>query len=61
MLMCGATGLSQCRACRLTGLSLAASRQYSSLDYKLQLNLQWAGETENMKTNQKTLLTEGFI
>lgn len=32
MLMCGATGLSQRRACMITGLSLAASRQHSSLD-----------------------------
>jgi len=34
MLMCGATGLSQRRACMITGLSLAASCQHSSLDYQ---------------------------
>ncbi len=45
MLMCDATGLSQRRACRLTGLSLSTCRyeaQRSAADAHLSLSWHWS-------------------
>ncbi len=66
MLMCGATGLSQRRACMQAYRFIAVDDLPLAVHIhrwitKLQLNLQRAGETRNMKKNQPTLLTEGCI